>query len=78
MKWGTMAMLQRQRPPIKITVDPEELARRYRDGASLEDLAVLCQCGSKRIRAILAALDVEIRPRGGNSSDSRPNKFMRR
>jgi hypothetical protein len=76
-----MAMPRRQRPPVKITVDPEELARRYRDGASLEDLAILYQCGSKRVRAILTALDIDIRPRGGNPgnpSDSRPNKFMRR
>jgi hypothetical protein len=71
-------MLQRRNPLIKITVDPEELARRYRDGASLEDLGVLCGCTGTRIRTILAALGVEIRPRGFNPGGNRPNKFLRR
>jgi hypothetical protein len=72
-----MTMLRR-RPPIKITVDPEELARRYRDGASLEDLGVLCDCTGTRIRTILTALGVDIRPRGFNPGGNRPNKFLRR
>jgi hypothetical protein len=72
------AMVQwHQRRPVKTAVDPQELARRYRDGASLDDLGVLCGCSGKRIRRILAAQGVEIRPRGYNS-DCRPNKFMRR
>jgi len=66
-----------QRRPVKTAVDPEELARRYRDGASLDDLGVLCGCSSKRIRRILTVQGVEIRPRGYNS-DCRPNKFMHR
>jgi hypothetical protein len=66
------------RPPVKITIKPEELARRYRDGASLEDLGVLCGCTGTRIRTILAALGVEIRPRGFNPGGNRPNKFLRR
>ena len=66
------------RPPVKITVDPEELARRYRDGASLEDLGVLCGCTGTRIRTILTALGVEIRPRGFNPGGNRSNKFLRR
>jgi hypothetical protein len=70
-------MVQRLlRLPVKITVKPDELALRYRDGASLDDLGILCGCSSKRIRRILAAQGVEIRPRGYNS-DCRPNKFMR-
>jgi hypothetical protein len=71
-------MVQRDpRRPVTITVAPEELARRYRDGASLDDLGVLCGCSGKRIRRILVAQGVEIRPRGYNN-DCRPNKFMRR
>jgi hypothetical protein len=72
-------MLRRRwRQPVKITIEPEELARRYQDGASLEDLGVLCQCSGMRIRAILAALGVEIRPRGFNPGGNRSNKFLRR
>src|SRR3954452_405635 len=43
------------RPLVTITVEPEELARRYRDGASLDDLGVLCDCTAVRIRRILVA-----------------------
>jgi hypothetical protein len=32
---------RRRRQPVKIEVEPEELARRYRDGTSLDDLGVL-------------------------------------
>ena len=66
-----------QRRPVKTAVDPKELARRYRDGASLDDLGVLCGCSGKRIRRILVAQGVEIRPRGYNS-DCRSTKFVRR
>jgi hypothetical protein len=66
-----------QRRPVKTAVDPEELARRYRDGASLDDLGVLCGCSGKRIRRVLVAQGVEIRPRGYNS-DCRSTKFVRR
>jgi hypothetical protein len=69
---------RRRRQPVRIEVDPEELARRYRDGASLDDLAVLCGCTGGRIRNILAALGVDIRPRGFNPGGNQPNKFMRR
>jgi hypothetical protein len=65
------------RPPVTITVEPEELARRYLDGASLDDLGVLCGCSGKRIRRILVAQGVEIRSRGSNS-DCRSTKFVRR
>ena len=57
-----------QRRPVKTAVAPEELARRYRDGASLDDLGVLCGCSGKRIRRILVAQGVEIRPRGYNTA----------
>jgi hypothetical protein len=42
------AMVQwHQRRPVKTAVDPEELARRYRDGASPDDLGVLCGCSGQ-------------------------------
>jgi len=68
-------MPQRRRQPIEI--EPEELARRYRAGASLNDLGVLCRCSAWRVRAILVALGVEIRPRGGHPGGNGPNKFLR-
>ena len=71
-------MPRRRRQPVTLAVEPEELARRYREGASLEDLGILCQCSGARIRAILVALGVEIRPLGGQSSGNGPNKFLRR
>jgi uncharacterized protein (DUF433 family) len=43
----------------------EELAGRYRAGASLEDLAILCGCAANKVRRILIAAGVEIRPRSG-------------
>jgi hypothetical protein len=49
---------------VKIKIEPEELARRYRDGESLEDFGVLCHCTGTRIRTILAALGIEIRRAG--------------
>src|SRR3954452_23293692 len=61
---------------VLIAVDPEDLAKHYRDGVSLDDLGILCGCSGKRIRHILVAQGVESRPRGYNS-DCRPNKFMR-
>jgi hypothetical protein len=49
-------MVQRDpRPLVTITVTPEELARCYLDGASLDDLGVLCGCTATRIRRILVA-----------------------
>jgi hypothetical protein len=70
-------MPRRRRQPVTIAVEPEELARRYREGASLEDLGILCQCSGARIRAILVALGVEIRSRGGHPGGNGPNKFLR-
>ena len=66
-----------RRRPVKITVDPAELARRYRDGASLDDLGVLCGCTGTRIRRILIEHGVEIRPRGYNPAGGKSNKFLR-
>jgi uncharacterized protein (DUF433 family) len=43
----------------------EELAERYRAGASLDDLAILCGCSPGKIRRILTAVRIEIRARGG-------------
>jgi len=67
-----------RRRPVKITVNPAELAQRYRDGASLDDLGILCGCASTRIRNILVAQGVEIRPRGYNPGGNRPNRFVGR
>jgi hypothetical protein len=66
------------RPPVPITVTPEELARRYLNGASLDDLGVLCGCTAVRIRRILIAHGVEIRLRGHNHGNGRSTKFVRR
>jgi hypothetical protein len=66
------------RRPVTITVEPEELARRYFDGASLDDLGVLCDCTAVRIRRILVASGVEIRPQGHNHGKGRSTKFVRR
>ena len=53
---GDWKMVKRSpRRPVMITVPPEELARRYLDGASLDDLGVLCGCTATRIRRILVA-----------------------
>jgi hypothetical protein len=38
----------------------------------------VCQCSGARIRAILVALGVEIRSRGGHPGGNGPNKFLRR
>jgi hypothetical protein len=66
------------RPPVPITVTPEGLARRYLNGASLDDLGVLCGCTAVRIRRILIAHGVEIRLRGHNHGNGRSTKFVRR
>jgi hypothetical protein len=44
-----------------------ELAERYRAGASLDDLAILCQCSSSKIRRVLSETGVKIQPRGGRN-----------
>jgi hypothetical protein len=76
---GDWTMVKRDpRPPGTITVMPEELARRYLDGASLDDLGVLCGCTATPIRRILVAQGVEIRPRGHNHGKGRSTKFVRR
>jgi hypothetical protein len=78
-KRGNWKMVQwSPRPPVTITVEPEELAQRYLDGASLDDLSVLCGCTATRIRRILVAQGVEIRPRGHDHGNGRSTKFVRR
>jgi hypothetical protein len=67
-----------RRRPVRITADSAELAQRYRDGASLDDLGILCGCTSKRIRCILVEQGVDIRPRGYNPGGGMANKFLRR
>jgi hypothetical protein len=67
-----------RRQPVRITVDAAELAQRYRDGASLDDLGILCGCTGTRIRHLLVAHGVEIRPRSYNPSGGKSNKFLRR
>ena len=66
------------RPPVPITVTSEELAQRYLDGASLDDLGVLCGCTATRIRRILVAQGVNIRPQGHNHGNGLSTKFVRR
>ena len=66
------------RRPVTITVEPEELSRRYRDGASLDDLGVLCGYTATRIRRILVAQGVNIRPQGHNHGNGLSTKFVRR
>ena len=66
------------RRPVTITVEPEELSRRYLDGASLDDLGVLCGCTATRIRRILVAQGVNIRPQGHNHGNGLSTKFVRR
>jgi hypothetical protein len=76
---GNWKMVKRSpRRPVTITVTLEELARRYLDGASLDDLGVLCGCTATRIRRILVAHGVEIRPRGHDHGKGRSTKFVRR
>jgi hypothetical protein len=67
-----------RRRPVRITVDPAELAQRYQDGASLDDLGILCGCTGTRIRRVLVEQGVEIRSRGYNPGGGRSNKFLRR
>jgi len=51
----------------------EELVERYQAGASLDDLAILCGCSSGRIRRILTAVRIEIRPRGVEPTPETPH-----
>ncbi len=69
---------QLEHRPVTLAINTDDLAQRYRDGASLLDLAILCDCSSGRIRSLLVAAGVEIRPRGHNPGGNRPNKFLRR
>jgi hypothetical protein len=72
-------MVQRlQRHPVKITIKPEDLVQRYRDGVGLDDLGILCGCSGNRIRRLLVAQGVEIRPCGYTPGQSKSTKFIRR
>ena len=64
--------------PVNLPIDPDELAQRYRDGASLDDLGILCGCTVFCIRRILVGQGVAIRPRGYTPGQGRANKFLRR
>jgi hypothetical protein len=66
------------RRPVTITVTPEELARCYLEGASLDDFGVLCSCTATHMRRILVAHGVEIRSRGHHHGKGRSTKFGRR
>jgi hypothetical protein len=63
------------RLPVQTLIDPVELAARYRDGASLDDLGILHGCAASVIRRILVAQGVEIRPRG--YSQGKSNRYIR-
>jgi hypothetical protein len=72
-------MVQRfPRHPVDLPIKPDELAQRYRDGASMDDLAILCGCTVFCIRRILVGQGVAIRPRGYTPGQGRANKFLRR
>jgi hypothetical protein len=72
-------MVQRRRVnPAHITIKPDELVQRYRDGVSLDDLGILCGCDAGTIRRILVWQGVEIRPRGYTPGQSKSNRFIRR
>jgi hypothetical protein len=43
----------------------------------LDDLGILCGCTATRIRRILVAQGVEIRPRGHDHGNGRSTKFVR-
>jgi uncharacterized protein (DUF433 family) len=61
------ALRRGKRGTANLPLSAEELAERYRAGASLDDLAILCRCSSSKIRHILAAAGVVIQPRGGRN-----------
>ena len=56
-----------KRGTVNLPLSAEELAERYSAGASIDDLAILCQCGPSKIRRILIEAGVEIRLRGGRN-----------
>lgn len=56
-----------KRGTANLPLSTEEIVERYRAGASLDDLAILCQCGPSKIRRILIEAGVEIRLRGGRN-----------
>ena len=47
------ALRRGTRGTANLPLSAEELAERYRAGASLDDLAILCQCGPSKIRRLL-------------------------
>jgi hypothetical protein len=61
------ALRRDRRGTANLPLSAEELAERYSAGASLDDLAILCQCGPTKIRRILIEAGVEIRLRGGRN-----------
>jgi hypothetical protein len=61
------ALRRGRRGTANLPLSAEELAERYSAGASLDDLAILCQCGPFKIRRILIEAGVEIRLRGGRN-----------
>ncbi len=54
----------RGRGALAIRRSVEEVVERYRVGASLDDLAVLCRCSAAKVRNLLVKAGVELRPRG--------------
>jgi len=56
-----------KRGTANLPLSAEELTERYSAGASLDDLAILCQSGPFKIRRILIEAGVEIRLRGGRN-----------
>jgi hypothetical protein len=54
----------RGRGALVIRRSIEDMVGRYRAGASLDDLAVLCRCSAAKVRTLLLKAGVELRPRG--------------
>jgi uncharacterized protein (DUF433 family) len=68
----TAAEDPRGRGVLAIRRSVEEVVERYRAGASLDDLAVLCRCSAAKVRTLLVKAGVELRPRGKRITISRP------
>jgi uncharacterized protein (DUF433 family) len=61
----------RGRGVLAVRWSVEDLVERYRAGASLDDLAIQCECASRKVRRILIAAGVEIRHRSGKATGNK-------
>lgn len=56
-----------KRGTTNLLLSTEEMVERYRAGASLDELTILCQCGPSKIRRMLIEAGIGIRLRGGRN-----------